>query len=198
MCFRFFHFLLLLTLVSASVLGVSRLKIVQGFSSHDPNLGVPPPLLSELKEMAHQNALKRLGTCYVQVSSWHDDVIDCKPVYKGSMHCYEAKVRSTASFIHKDNFNDPWDCRVHYLVPREPDEKKRVSEYLMEVYRKLDPSISEAKLQRLVIRIMENPSKLETTFVRAMREAYWFDRLPWRVTARASFLGPLAGGLVVA
>jgi hypothetical protein len=32
-----------------------------------------------------------------------------------------------------DSFNDPWDCRVHYQVPTDPEDRKRVLAYLIEM-----------------------------------------------------------------
>jgi len=71
-----------------------------------------------------------------------------------------------------DSFNDPWDCRVHYQVPTEPDDRKRVLAYLTEMHRKHFPSISEAQRRRVANDFMANPSKLDAAFVQMEKEMY--------------------------
>ena len=71
-----------------------------------------------------------------------------------------------------DSFNDPWDCRVHYQVPTEPEERKRVSAYLTEMHRKRHPSISEAERTKISEDFMSNPAKLEAAFLQMEKTMY--------------------------
>ncbi len=71
-----------------------------------------------------------------------------------------------------DSFNDPWDCRVHYQVPTDPKDRKRVLAYLIEINRKHYPSKSEAERRRVANDFMVNPSKLEAAFVQMDKEMY--------------------------
>ena len=78
----------------------------------------------------------------------------------------------TVKLSRPDSFNDPWDCRVRYQVPTEPEDRKRVLAYLTEMHRKHFPSISEAQRRRVANDFMENPSKLEAAFVQMEKEMY--------------------------
>jgi hypothetical protein len=75
-------------------------------------------------------------------------------------------------FSRPDSFNDPWDCRVHYQVPTEPGDRKRVLAYLIEIHRKHDPGIDEAERQRRANELMANPAKLEAAFVQLEKDMY--------------------------
>jgi hypothetical protein len=70
-----------------------------------------------------------------------------------------------------DSFNDPWDCRVHYQVPTDSEDRKRVFAYLVEIQRKHDPSKSEAERRRVATYFMANP-ELEAAFVQMKKEMY--------------------------
>jgi hypothetical protein len=71
-----------------------------------------------------------------------------------------------------NDFNDPWDCRVHYRVPTTPEERARVIAYFTEVHRKHHPEISEAKRALDAYELKSNPSKLEATFVQMNKDMY--------------------------
>src|SRR5208282_4694040 len=71
-----------------------------------------------------------------------------------------------------DSFNDPWDCRVRYQGPKEPDEIKRVLAYFMQVHSNGDPSISEDERQRLLIEFIADTSTLEVTFLELEKQMY--------------------------
>ena len=71
-----------------------------------------------------------------------------------------------------DSFNDPWDCRVHYQLPAEPADMRRLFAYLTEIHRKHDPGVSEAQRQRRVAEFMVNPSKLQAAFVQLEKDIY--------------------------
>ena len=71
-----------------------------------------------------------------------------------------------------DSFNDPWDCRVHYQLPAEPADMRRLFAYLTEIHRKHDPGVNEAELQRRVAELMVNPSKLQAAFVQMEKDMY--------------------------
>jgi hypothetical protein len=71
-----------------------------------------------------------------------------------------------------DSFNDPWDCRVHYQLPAEPGDMRRLFAYLTEIHRKHDPGVSEAQRQRRVAEFMVNPSKLQAAFVQMEKDMY--------------------------
>jgi hypothetical protein len=71
-----------------------------------------------------------------------------------------------------DSFNDPWDCRVHYQVPTEPDDRKRLLLYLTEMHRKHHPSISESERRRIADDFMANPSKLAAAFLIMEKQMY--------------------------
>jgi hypothetical protein len=63
-----------------------------------------------------------------------------------------------------DSFNDPWDCRVHYRVPTEPDERKRLVAQLVEWHRKHFPLMSEAERNQRADEFIADPSKLGAAF----------------------------------
>jgi len=71
-----------------------------------------------------------------------------------------------------DSFNDPWDCRVHYQVPTEPEDRKRVLAYLTEMHRKQHPSISETERRRIANDFMTNPSELVAAFLEMEKQMY--------------------------
>jgi hypothetical protein len=71
-----------------------------------------------------------------------------------------------------DSFNDPWDCRVHYQLPTEPGDTRRLFAYLTEMHRKHYPEVSEAERQRRVAEFMVNPSKLQAAFVEMEKNMY--------------------------
>ncbi len=75
-------------------------------------------------------------------------------------------------FSRPDSFNDPWDCRVHYQVPTEPAEKKRILAYLIEMHRKHHPGIDEAERQRRANEFMANPAKFKGAFVQMEKGMY--------------------------
>jgi len=87
----------------------TNLKLVRGYVVHDPEQGLPPPLKTDLIDKAREKALANLGDAekYQQLSAWHDE-IKCTPVYKGSLHCYSADIRSEASFVPVDRLEDTW------------------------------------------------------------------------------------------
>jgi len=59
-----------------------------------------------------------------------------------------------------DKFNDPWDCRVHYLVPTDPAGRERVIERWKELHRKHYSRISEAKRAWMAYGFKSDPSAL--------------------------------------
>ncbi|HVH74728.1 MAG TPA: DUF2971 domain-containing protein [Stellaceae bacterium] len=60
-----------------------------------------------------------------------------------------------------DSFNDPWDSRVHYRVPTDLEERKRVVAHLAEWHRKHYPMMSEAERDLRAHEFMSHPTKLE-------------------------------------
>lgn len=109
----FVRYFMLLAITGIPVFGNTDLIVVTGNAYHSPNLGVPPPLLSELIERAHQNAIDELGTAeaFHQVIAW-SDAVKCEPVYRGSPNCYKGSVISTASFVPQKSIDDNWHIKT--------------------------------------------------------------------------------------
>jgi hypothetical protein len=59
-----------------------------------------------------------------------------------------------------NQFNDPWDCRVHYHVPTDPAGIERAMQHWKESDRKHHPEISEAKRALIAYDIKSHPDKL--------------------------------------
>lgn len=98
-----------LVLFSAfSVMAQGNLVIVQGVSNHTPDLGVEPPSQDTLIAVAKDNALRKLDgqNNFLQVSEWKVKV-NCKPMFRGSNHCYEGNATATASFVAKTELTSP-------------------------------------------------------------------------------------------
>src|ERR1700746_3958147 len=74
-------------------------------------------------------------------------------------------------FSRPDSFNDPWDCRVHYRVPTDPEERERVIAHLAELHRKHHPSISEAERKRRAD-FLSHPSELEAAVAANEKDHY--------------------------
>ncbi len=126
----FARYFILLIITGIPVFGNTDLIVVTGNASHSPELGVPPPLLSELIERAHQNAIDKLGTteAFHQVIAWKDR-IECEEVYRGSPNCYIGSVTSTASFIPQSSINDGWQVTTSsYVFLWERDDNERAIE----------------------------------------------------------------------
>jgi hypothetical protein len=70
-----------------------------------------------------------------------------------------------------DSFNDPWDCRVHYRVPTDPEERERLIAHLAELHRKHHPSISEVERKRRAD-FLSNPSELEAAVAENEKHLY--------------------------
>ena len=71
-----------------------------------------------------------------------------------------------------DKFNDPWDCRVHYQIPTDPEGRQRLLDWLTEMHRKHHPSISEAKRALLVYDLKSRPLKLDAAVVQMEKRMY--------------------------
>lgn len=65
----------------------------------------------------------------------------------------ERKVRLS----NPNNFNDPWDCRVHYRAPRDSEEGRRLLEWLAKMVERF-VQISEAEFVPRAQDFMSNPS----------------------------------------
>src|SRR5277367_2369994 len=72
-------------------------------------------------------------------------------------------------FSRPNNFNDPWDCRVHYRVPTDLSEKTRLFDWLMNEHRKQHPGISESERARCV----QNSISNLITFVGGMEKGMY-------------------------
>jgi len=73
-----------------------------------------------------------------------------------------------------DQFNDPWDCRVHYQVPMDSAGRERAIDHWKELNRKHYPHITEAKRAIMAYDIKSNPSKLEVALAKTEAILYEF------------------------
>jgi len=71
-----------------------------------------------------------------------------------------------------DNFNDPWDCRVHYQMPPDEMRKKDVIDWITTAHRKHHPEISEAKRARLAFELKSDDARLRQGFEKMERDFY--------------------------
>jgi hypothetical protein len=71
-----------------------------------------------------------------------------------------------------DSFNDPWDCRVHYLVPSDEDGRKRYLDWAAIYHRKHFPEVSEAKRARMNYELRKNPEKFAESLAQMDQEMY--------------------------
>jgi hypothetical protein len=77
-----------------------------------------------------------------------------------------------------DAFNDPWDCRVHFSVPRDWRGRWRLVQFLAEQHRQSFPEMSEAERSRRARRLMSEPAKVEAELVEREPQLYeWLCRL---------------------
>jgi hypothetical protein len=63
-------------------------------------------------------------------------------------------------FSRPDGFNDPWDCRVHYQVPTDPEAVTIVIEHWKKLHREHHPEISEARRALMAFEFKSDPSKM--------------------------------------
>src|SRR6266446_6960125 len=80
-----------------------------------------------------------------------------------------------------NQFNDPWDCRVHYEVPTDPAGIERAMQHWKELNRKHHPEISEAKRAFIAYDIKSNPAKLMDALLKT--EELLYDHLCKRLFA---------------
>src|SRR5438132_12109539 len=73
-----------------------------------------------------------------------------------------------------DQFNDPWDCRVHYHVPTEPEGIERLMQHWKEINRKSHPEISEASRAVVACDIKSNPKQLKECLIKTEGRLYKF------------------------
>ena len=59
-----------------------------------------------------------------------------------------------------NNFNDPWDCRVHYQIPKSPEEITRALDWLREVDKKHGPTKTEIQREQMLEAHRADPSKM--------------------------------------
>jgi hypothetical protein len=71
-----------------------------------------------------------------------------------------------------NQFNDPWDCRVHYQVPTDPAGIERAIQHWKELNRKHHPEISEARRALIAHDIKSHPDKLMDTLIKTEEVLY--------------------------
>src|SRR5260370_15709151 len=65
-----------------------------------------------------------------------------------------------------DQFNDPWDCSVHYHVPTEPEGIERLIQHWKDINRNSHPEISEASRAVVAYGIKSNPNQLKECLIK--------------------------------
>jgi hypothetical protein len=72
-----------------------------------------------------------------------------------------------------DAFNDPWDCRVHFSVPRDRGERQRLVQWLTDENRKIFPSVARHQRRRRAHELKAKPThELETIFLEWEQRMY--------------------------
>jgi hypothetical protein len=71
-----------------------------------------------------------------------------------------------------DQFNDPWDCSLHYHVPTEPEEIERYIQHWKEINRKSHPEISEVKRALGAYKIKSDPTQLKNALLQMETQLY--------------------------
>ena len=74
-----------------------------------------------------------------------------------------------------NQFNDPWDCRVHYRAPTDPVEIGRAIQYWKELNRKHHPEIGETKRALIAHHMKSHPDELMEAFIKT--DGMLYDRI---------------------
>jgi hypothetical protein len=74
--------------------------------------------------------------------------------------------------LRPDAFNDPWDCRVHFRVPRDKRELRRLFQWLANrQHRKISPFARHERRQR-AHELKSKPAELQAKFLEMERKMY--------------------------
>jgi hypothetical protein len=72
-----------------------------------------------------------------------------------------------------DSFNDPWDCRVHYRLPTDGEERQRLLNWLVDMHQTHFPKLmNDAERIRIAENLISNPLKLRRAFLRMEGQLY--------------------------
>lgn len=70
------------------------------------------------------------------------------------------------------SFNDPWDCRPYFQLPKNASDKIDTMKYFEVAHRKRHPEISEEVRQNMIKFFHENPGHLSEAIVKLNEQTY--------------------------
>ncbi len=80
--------------------------------------------------------------------------------------------KNTVRLSRPDAFNDPWDCRVHFSVPHDKRELRRLFQWLANrQHRKISPFTRRERRHR-AHELKSKPAELQAKFLEMEREMY--------------------------
>jgi hypothetical protein len=89
----------------------------------------------------------------------------------------EGKLKLSAA----NQFNDPWDCRVHYRIPTDSEGIKRTIRHWKELDRKHHPEITKVKRAIIAYDIQCHLDKLETALLKTEELLYGYLCKQYRI-----------------
>jgi Protein of unknown function (DUF2971) len=88
-------------------------------------------------------------------------------------HLITLLAKRTVKLSQPDAFNDPWDCRVHFSVPHDRQERQRLVRWLADQNRKIFPHVARHQRRRRAHELKAKPThELETIFLEWEQQMY--------------------------
>ena len=80
--------------------------------------------------------------------------------------------KRTVRLSRPDAFNDPWDCRVHFSVPSDKPELRRLLQWLATRKDRKNPPFGRHERRQRAHELRSNPAELRAKFLAMEREMY--------------------------
>ena len=87
-------------------------------------------------------------------------------------HLNSLLIKGTIKLSRPDSFNDPWDCRLRYLMPTDDAERRSILLWFSEMHRKLHPQISEGRRALTAFGFRSDPAKLDAAILAMEKQMY--------------------------